>query len=165
MIYLTRLFDSLDAARAIKPTRILSLLDPEDPFPKFPDISPTRHLKIEVDDIADTSAPVSPPSFSMVRQILSFGRESASEPLLVHCHAGMSRSPAAIIAILADRYPSRIEEICALMARKAPHAAPNPVMISLCDAELGLNGWLSHAVAKIRPTRRGMTGWIELSMG
>ena len=164
VIYLTRLFDCLEAAQAVKPARILSLLDPGDPFPEFPGISPSHHLKIEVDDIADLSAPILPPSPSMIRRIIAFGRVSASQSLLVHCHAGVSRSTAAILTILADRHPSRLEEICDLMATRAPQADPNRVMISLGDAELGLNGRLSQAAAKIRPTRRSQAGWVELSL-
>ena len=71
----------------------------------------TRQLVLCFDDI--TSRPVEDylqplfdecilPNETHVRAALTFARECGETSLLIHCHAGVSRSPAITLAILAD---------------------------------------------------------------
>ena len=78
-----------------------------------------------------------------VRSAISFAREWASPSLLVHCHAGMSRSPAIALAILAEWLGSgREEEAVAELLKVVPLCTPNSLLVELADKFLGRNGEL-----------------------
>lgn len=161
MIYLTRLIDCLDAAAAIQPTRVISILDPGKRFPQFPGIAATRHLRLHIAGRAWADQHF---RRACLERILEFARDGVCEPLLVHCHAGSSRSGAAVISILADRHPSRIEDIVRLIAQKAPHVKPDLNMILAADDILNLQGQLVAAASGMRPTSPSMVGWLQLSL-
>ena len=70
--------------------------------------------------------------------------------LLVHCHAGVSRSTAAAALILAQAHPdwpaSRVLDAVAAMR---PRAWPNLLILEFGDALLGRNGEIVAAVGAI----------------
>jgi predicted protein tyrosine phosphatase len=73
--------------------------------------------------------------------------EPGEKRLLVHCHAGVSRSTASTVLLLAQAAPDRPEEaIMAAVARHREKAWPNLRMIEIGDALLGRNGSLIRAV-------------------
>ena len=94
-----------------------------------------------------------------VAELLTFGRGLLDEPredahLLVHCHAGVSRSTASMALILAQTLPdvpaSRIfEEVL----RIRPQAWPNLRMLELGDAQLKRRGELVAAAAGVYRTQ------------
>ncbi len=159
-IYLTNLAHAVQSFAETRADRVISLLDPGDEFPVFPGLRSQDHLKIEVHDIERRYRGYRHPSHEHMAQVLNFGRESAGR-LLVHCFVGRSRSTASILAILADRRPSKIPEFVAQMAEKAVHAQPNSLMIALTDDLLGLNGELVSAASTLNPSRYEMRGWIH----
>ena len=58
-------------------------------------ITPERHLRLGVNDIAEPIDGMVAPDESLVVQLLAFGRTwDESAPMLVHCWAGISRSTA-----------------------------------------------------------------------
>src|SRR5207244_5610784 len=66
--------------------------------------------------------------------------------LLVHCHAGVSRSTAAAALILAQARPDRpAEEALLTVVRRRPRAWPNLRIIELGDALLGRRGEIVEA--------------------
>ncbi len=93
---------------------------------------------VEDEDAADG------PSEKIVRDALDFLGEHEGENVIVHCHAGKSRSVAVVLAWLAfnDGIDSAIEEI----KNMRPAAAPNIAIIRIADEILGFDGALTGAV-------------------
>ena len=126
-------------------THVLSLLDPGSPEPEaFGIFDPHRRLELRFHDVIDADPGCVPPERPDVEQLLSFGRDLASAKgthLLVHCHAGVSRSTAAATLILAQARPDRpAEEALQTVVRRRPRAWPNLRILELGDALLGRRG-------------------------
>lgn len=89
------------------------------------------------------------PSLGNMRGIISFGRSiRTDERVLVHCGAGLSRSPAAALALLASRKPRTpdgADEAIAELLEIRPHCSPNPIMTAHADELLGFGGDLVRA--------------------
>jgi predicted protein tyrosine phosphatase len=86
-----------------------------------------------------------------VEAVLTFGRDAAEAGgLLIHCHAGISRSTAATLMILAQAHPHEGEnELAERLLTTRPQAWPNSRMITFADELLDRNGRLSTATASI----------------
>jgi predicted protein tyrosine phosphatase len=134
-------------ARARRPSHILSLISPSAELTRFAQIAP-HHLELRFNDIADARDGLIAPSQDLVRDILAFGQAAQSAgPLLIHCWAGVSRSPAAAFIIACQMIGPGLEQALAHSLRKrAPYATPNPLMIELADQFLDRSGSMTRAV-------------------
>jgi predicted protein tyrosine phosphatase len=126
-------------------THVLSLLDPGWPEPDaFGIFDPHRRLELRFHDVIDANPGCIPPQRPDVEQLLSFGRDLANAKaghLLVHCHAGVSRSTAAATLIVAQACPDRpAEEALQTVVRRRPRAWPNLRILELGDTLLGRRG-------------------------
>ncbi len=135
-------------------THVLSILDPGWPDPDaFSDFPPHRREALRFHDvIAPVSSATVLPSADDVARLLEFGREAmAAGPdthLLIHCHAGISRSTASAALLLAQADPARsADEIFAEIGRLRPRAWPNLLLLELGEAALGRPGEIVPAVA------------------
>ena len=132
-------------------THVLSILDPHYPDPDdFGSYGELERLELRFDDIIDPVPGKILPAVEHVESILRFGHSlasaGASARLLVHCHAGVSRSTAATILLLAQAQPTvRATEIVAEVARIRGKAWPNLRIIELGDALLNRKGALIGA--------------------
>jgi predicted protein tyrosine phosphatase len=135
-------------------THVLSILDPEWPDPPaFAEFPPHRRLALRFHDIIEVTPERLAPSRDDVGRLLEFGREM-SEPaqshLLVHCHAGVSRSTAATALILAQMHPERpARAVLDAVAQMRPRAWANLRMLEFGDALLGRNGEIVAAAGAI----------------
>jgi predicted protein tyrosine phosphatase len=67
----------------------------------------------------------------------------------VHCHMGVSRSTAAMLALLAQIHPSEAEDrLFARLREIRPQAWPNSLMITYADDLLGRTGRLIAALRR-----------------
>ena len=135
-------------------THILSILGPEWPEPDdFAAFAPHRRLTLRFDDIIEPTPGMLLPSRHDVERLLEFGRELSALPqahLLVHCHAGVSRSTASAALILAQAHPERpAAAALEAVARLRPRAWPNLRILELGDELLGRNGEIVAAAAAI----------------
>ena len=126
-------------------THVLSILDPGWPEPEaFGTFDPHRRLELRFHDVIDADPGCVPPERPDVEQLLSFGRDLTSAKgthLLVHCHAGVSRSTAAATLILAQARPDRpAEEALQTVVRRRPRAWPNLRILEFGDALLDRRG-------------------------
>ena len=149
---------------AVGVSHVLSILDPEHPVPEaFGTYG--EHAKLELrffDVIADT--PDQPgPQPEDAQAVLAFGRDLLAEPraerhLLVHCHAGISRSTAAMALILAQAMPEQTAEaVIGSVHAIREKAWPNLRLMELGDAMLGRAGALvraTHALHALQLERR-----------
>jgi predicted protein tyrosine phosphatase len=151
MILVTPLSAVEDTIRRYRPSHMVTLLSPEHMIETPEGIEPTRHLRLSVNDVAEVWASEMPPSPRHVEELLQFGRGwPAASPILVHCWAGISRSTAAAFILLCDRLGPGSERIVARGLRsRAPHAFPNPLLVSLADRALARQGRMIEAVREI----------------
>jgi hypothetical protein len=71
-----------------------------------------------------------------------------------HCAAGVGRSPAAALVVLADRYgPGREADALEDLLVLRPEAVPNLALTAAADAELGRGGALLSVVVAKNSTR------------
>lgn len=135
-------------------THVLSILDPEWPDPTaFAEFAPHHRLSLRFHDIIETEPGRLAPTRDNVARLLAFGHqlhESGGGHLLVHCHAGVSRSTASAALILAQAYPERpAADVLDEVSRMRPRAWPNLRILEFGDALLGRNGEFVAAVAAI----------------
>ncbi len=146
-IYVSNLADLDTHLDDVRPSHLVSMLA-DDEFPATPEWIPEgRHLCLQFHDIPEPREGLSPPKARHIRALVDFARGwEAEEPIVVHCFAGISRSSAAALTVLALNNPGREAEAARLLRERSPHALPNPLMIRLIDAELALAGRLIAAV-------------------
>jgi predicted protein tyrosine phosphatase len=133
-------------------THILSILDPEWPDPEaFLAYDPHFRATLRFHDAIEPDPDVLLPQKGDVEAILTFGRDAAEAgALLIHCHAGISRSTAATLMILAQAHPHENEnELADRLLQTRPQAWPNSRMITFADELLDRNGRLMAATAGI----------------
>lgn len=134
-------------------THVLSILDPTWPDPAaFADFPPHRREALRFDDVIAPRPGVVPPTEADVERLLAYGREvlaaGAGTHLLIHCHAGVSRSTASAVLLFAQENPARPpDDIVAEIARIRPRAWPSLLLLELGEAALGRRGELVPAVA------------------
>jgi predicted protein tyrosine phosphatase len=131
-------------------THLLSVLDPDYPEPaSLGLLNPTHRLQLRFHDAIDEKPGEILVEAEHIRQVLEFGLD-LPEPhghLLVHCHAGISRSTAFTILLLAQALPQvPAADIVAEVVRVRDRAWPNLRIIELGDELLGRKGTLVAAV-------------------
>ena len=144
----------LDEHSAVGVTHILSILDPDwDDPPAFALFPPHRRLALRFNDIIEPTPERLAPSREDVERLLAFGHElgaQAGNHLLVHCHAGVSRSTASAALILAQAHPDRsAAEVLDAVAQMRPRAWPNLRILEFGDALLGRDGEIIAAAGAI----------------
>lgn len=130
------------------PSHMITLLDAASMIDTPAELSPERHLKLSVNDIAEPMEGLILPSEDLVRRLLDFGRAwDGATPMIVHCWAGISRSSATAFILACDRSPHADErEIALRMRAAAKHAYPNRRIVALADTMLGRRGRMVEAV-------------------
>ncbi len=152
MIYICSLEEMAGHVRALRPGRLVSLLAPEEQPPTPPEIRAELHLRVGLHDITQPVEGMLAPEAHHLAELVDFLRDAGpDESLLLHCMAGVSRSPAAALVALALANPGREAEAAERLRRVAPHAQPNRRMIALADALLGLEGRLVAAREAMGP--------------
>ena len=142
--------EELDGFARVGVSHVLSILDPDQPEPPvFARYRPHQRTTLRFHDVVTVVDGHQLPVEADVERILEFGREfSSSEPLhlLVHCYAGVSRSTAASLILMAQANPGREAELFAELIEVRPRAWPNSRMIGFADDMLGCNGRLKAAL-------------------
>src|SRR5471032_1302908 len=144
-----------DALGTHAPSHLISLLSPEHMIATPAGFPAALHLRLGVNDIVDPAAGTDPPGRQHIDALLDFSRRwDTTQPLLIHCWAGISRSMASAFTILCDRLgPGREIEIARAMRRRASHAAPNTLLVAHADAALGRGGAMISALNSMGTAR------------
>jgi predicted protein tyrosine phosphatase len=130
------------------PERIITLLDPDLPSPYFGADYQGRHLRLSFHDVDVATWDEEVPTVDDVRRLLAFALAwKRDAPLLIHCHSGIGRSPAAALIVACALNPATSELTFARRLRQvAPFVHPNEALIRLADAELGRVGQMLEAI-------------------
>ena len=117
----------------------------------LPPLGSVRHLTIDISDITVPQDGHVLAAETHMERLLGFvAAWDRRSPLLIHCHAGVSRSTAAAYAAFCALNPGLGENEVALRLRAAsPTATPNPRLIALADAALGRSGRMIAAIQGI----------------
>lgn len=137
--------------RLHRPSRVVSLLDPDTPWPNVQAAGIANHLKVGIHDIDAPQPGCIDPQAHHIREIVEFLEPwDRAAPLLIHCYAGISRSTATAFIAACLHNPEIEEQKLALALRKAsPTATPNRHLVALADAHLGRGGRMSQAIEAI----------------
>lgn len=137
-------------------SHVLSILDPDFPVPEaFGRFGEHEKLELRFHDVIEADPGMEPPQEADVARLLTFGRDLLDHPrddthLLVHCHAGISRSTAAVALILSQALPNRpAGEIMQEVLRIRAKAWPNLRMLEFGDAMLGRDGEIVAAAVEV----------------
>lgn len=136
-----------DLVERLRPGRMISLLAARDQPPTPPQLRASDHLRVLVDDIDRPHGSLSEPALAHIQQLISFLRASPPRAsIVIHCLAGVSRSPAAALVALALDAPGRESEAAAVLRRAAPFVNPNRLIVQLADTALLRKGALVAAL-------------------
>jgi predicted protein tyrosine phosphatase len=145
--------EELDDHSARGVTHVLSILDPDWPEPaSFWAFDQHLRTTLHFHDAIEPAPGIVLPRAADIGAILAFGREVDDDlgHLLIHCHAGISRSTAATAMILTQAFPRKDEDaIVDRLMQIRPQAWPNSLMIVLADEALGRSGRLTAVAKKI----------------
>jgi len=137
-------------------SHVLSILDPDWPVPEaFGAFGEHAKLELRFHDVIEDAAGMVPPREEHVAELLAFGRNLQAEPppdahLLVHCHAGISRSTASMALIIAQALPCvGADQVLREILRIRPQAWPNLRIVEMGDALLGRGGALISAAHRV----------------
>jgi predicted protein tyrosine phosphatase len=137
-------------------SHVLSIVDPDRaPLDAFGSYGEHARLELRFHDIIQESPGLEAPQPHHVEQVLSFGRDILREPeslrhLLVHCHAGVSRSTAAMTLLLAQAQPHLpAREVLRQVLAIRRKAWPNLRILTFGEEQLGRHGEFTEAVGEI----------------
>jgi predicted protein tyrosine phosphatase len=137
-------------------SHVLSILDPDHPVPEaFGRFGEHEKLELRFHDVIEEDPGMEPPREADVARLLAFGRDLSREPwqnahLLVHCHAGISRSTASMALILAQALPDLSgHNIMSEVLHIRPKAWPNLRIIEIGDGLLGRHGEIVAAAVEV----------------
>lgn len=131
-------------------THVVSILDPAYPDPDdFQRYRAHRRVVWRFDDVVEVGNGFAAPTVQNVQAVLDLGRELAAEPveqLLIHCHAGVSRSTATAVILMVQHNPGHEARAFAELAALRPRSWPNALMLRIADDLLGRDGALLDAL-------------------
>jgi predicted protein tyrosine phosphatase len=140
-----------ETVRATGAQSLVTLIDKGTLVRRPSGIAAGKHLVVVLSDIVAELEGHTLPSETHVEKFLAFVRRwDQTGPLLIHCWAGVSRSPAAAFIAACALRPHRNEaEIAQGVRANSPTATPNARLVAIADAMLGRNGRMVAAVERI----------------
>jgi predicted protein tyrosine phosphatase len=150
-LYVCSLTKVVDTVRMSGARSLVTILTAGASMARPCEIAPQRHLRIAVSDIDVPAEGHILPSTAHIEQLLDFAAAwDRAAPLVVHCYAGVSRSPAAAFIMACALAPTRSEcEIALNLRRASPTATPNLRFITLADRIMNRRGRMIEAIAGI----------------
>jgi predicted protein tyrosine phosphatase len=129
---------------------LISLLSPPAAPPRPSRIAPQRHLVLGLSDIVAPRDGHVLAGADHIEALLAFLRGwDGARPLVIHCYAGVSRSPAAAFIAACALTTRPEDEIARDLRRLSPSATPNWHLIALADSLLSRKGRMVAAIESI----------------
>jgi len=150
-LYVCSLTKVVDTVRGSGARSLITILTAGASLARPSEIVPERHLRLAVSDIeADREGHVLA-NCEHIENLLAFAVAwDRREPLVIHCYAGVSRSPAAAFILACALAPQRTEaELARELRRASPTATPNRRLVALADRILSREGRMTAAIAEI----------------
>ena len=110
----------------------------------------TQQLILRFDDISTPINDLIVPQDIHIQRALKFAQSIDDGSLLIHCHAGISRSSAIALAIIADKLGKENEgEAVKTLEFINPNCRPNKLLVKMTDEFLERNGKLYNKVFEV----------------
>ena len=141
---------SLDQVREIDVSTYDGIITIEDTTIREPfrvQTDEPKQLILRFDDINQPMDDYVIPQMSHIKRALEFADKIEDGSLLIHCRAGISRSSAIALAVIAKRLGSgKEEEAVNTLEHINPNCRPNKSIVELTDELLERNGKLYRQV-------------------
>jgi predicted protein tyrosine phosphatase len=139
---------------------LVTLLSPGTAVTRPAAIAPERHLYLAVSDIIAPMPGQVLPEREHLDELIDFVQTwDRTEPMVIHCFAGVSRSTAAAFIAACALNPARDEfEVARAIRAASPTATPNARLVALADDALLREGRMNEAVAGIGPGEQCFEG-------
>lgn len=129
---------------------LITIEDTDISEPFRPPVHFPPQLVMSFDDIEKPIAGKELPNERHVKEALEFVSDCAVSCLLIHCHAGISRSPALGLAVLADWYgPGEEKAALNALLQVRRLCQPNRLIVKYADAVLRRSGKLLDALERL----------------
>ena len=135
-------------------SHVLSIIDTYEPRPTALDsFAAIDHELIRFDDVVAEYPGFGACTLQHIAQVLEFGERVHAAPashVLVHCHAGVSRSTAAAAILMAQHAPGQEEAAFLKLLELRKHGWPNTRMVKFADQLLQRDGALLRGLDAYR---------------
>lgn len=135
-------------------SHVLSIIDTHEPRPDaLDDYLEIDHLLLRFDDVVAEYPGFEACTPEHIRQVLEFGERAHAvrdSHVLIHCHAGVSRSTAAAAILMAQHAPGQEEAAFLRLLELRKHGWPNTRMIEFADRLLKREGALLNGLVVYR---------------
>ena len=135
-------------------SHVLSIIDSHEPLPPaLAEFSDVDHELIRFDDVVAEYPGFAACTPQHIERLLDFGERAhaqAESHVLVHCHAGVSRSQAAAAILMCQHAPGREEEAFLRLLELRKHGWPNTRMVEFADQLLERDGALMRGLLAYR---------------
>lgn len=135
-------------------SHVLSIIDTHEPRPPvLDDYLEIDHLLLRFDDVVAEYPGFEACTPEHVRQVLEFGERVHAvrdSHVLIHCHAGISRSTAAAAILMAQHAPGQEEAAFLRLLELRKHGWPNTRMVEFADRLLSRDGALMTGLVVYR---------------
>lgn len=150
-LYVCSLAKVIDTVRGSGARSLVTILTAGASFARPCIIAPPRHLRIAVSDIETPVEGHVLPGAEHIQRLLDFLADwDRREPVVIHCYAGVSRSPAAAFIAACALEPRRAEiDVARDLRRASPTATPNRRLVALADHMLDRQGRMVAAITEI----------------
>lgn len=150
-LYVCPLTKVVETVRASGARSLVSILTAGASAARPREIAPERHLRIALSDIEAAQDGHVLAGRDHVERLLAYLEAwDRREALVIHCYAGVSRSPAAAYVAACALEPRRDElDLARELRRASPTATPNRRLVALADEMLGRRGRMNEAIVRI----------------
>jgi predicted protein tyrosine phosphatase len=135
-------------------THVLSIIDTHEPRPEaLDDFFGIDHELVRFDDVVAEYPGFEACTPAHIEAILAFGERVQAVPdshMLIHCHAGVSRSQAAAAILMAQHASGHEEAAFLRLLELRKHGWPNTRMVEFADQLLQRDGALMRGLLTYR---------------
>jgi predicted protein tyrosine phosphatase len=135
-------------------SHVLSIVDTHEPRPPaLDDYFDIDHLLIRFDDVVAEYPGFEACTPQHISKMLEFGERVHGVPgshVLIHCHAGVSRSTAAAAILMAQHAPGQEEAAFLKLLELRKHGWPNTRMVEFADQLLKRDGAMLRGLVTYR---------------
>lgn len=135
-------------------SHVLSIIDAQEPRPPaLDDFAGIDHELIRFDDVVAEYPGFEACTPAHIARVLEFGERAHGAPgshVLVHCHAGISRSTAAAAILMCQHAPGQEEAAFLRLLKLRKHGWPNTRMVEFADQLLNRDGALLYGLIAYR---------------
>lgn len=135
-------------------SHVLSIIDTHEPRPPALDAFPgIDHELVRFDDVVAEYPGFEACTPAHIARVLGFGERvhaAADSHVLIHCHAGVSRSTAAAAILLCQHAPGQEEAAFLRLLQLRKHGWPNTRMVEFADRLLARDGAMMRGLVAYR---------------